>query len=152
MARKRLLLCDTNLQVCRALEGQWHNTPLVEVLCGDGYLKARELSGLDLVFIDPPDIQGHFERFMGLLRHCLREGKPFVSWNPLHGDDTGSSLSRNCRAVADLARQQGIPSVTARWTSGWPVTMCGCQMLFSMGGGQRVAQACDPLIKLMGWK
>lgn len=146
------ILCDTNRDVCKDLGTQFRDTPAVEIYCGDGYQKAHDMEDVDLVFIDPPDIQDHYQPFLKLIRHCISKGKPFVSWNPLHGNVPQQTMSRNCLSVAELAEKERISSITVRWTKGWSGQMCGCQMLFSIPPGGKVADTCDALISLMDWK
>lgn len=145
------MLCDTNPDVCLDLRNQFRDIPAVEIYCGDGYQKAHEMDDVDLVFIDPPDIKEHYPPLFNLIRHCVETGKPFVSWNPLHGNVPQQTMSTNCRSVADFAVNQDIPIVTVRWTKGWSGQMCGCQMLFSIPNGSQVTEACDSLIQLMEW-
>jgi len=146
------ILCDTNREVCQDLGTQFQDAQTVEIFCADGYQMAQEVEEVDLVFIDPPDIQDHYQPFMTLIRYCVTQGKPFVSWNPLHGNVPQQIMSRNCLSVVELAEKERIPSITVRWTEGWSGQMCGCQMLFSIPSGNKVANACDSLIGLMGWK
>jgi hypothetical protein len=150
--RVKPILCDTNSAVCKDLEIQLRDIPSVEICCADGYQKAHDVEDVDLLFIDPPDIRDHYQPFLKLIRHSVSEGKRFVSWNPLHGDVTQQTMSRNCRSVAQLAKEEHIASITVRWTNGWSGQMCGCQMLFSIPGGNKVSGACSSLIALMGWQ
>ena len=152
VSRAQATLCDTNPDVCNDLKNSFRGTSSVAVCCTDGYRKAQEVDAVDLVFIDPPDIQEHYTPFLGLIRHCLSRGKPFISWNPLHGNVPKQTMSRNCLSVHELARKERIPSVTARWTKGWSGQMCGCQMLFSIPQGNKVTESCMALVDLMGWK
>jgi 23S rRNA A2030 N6-methylase RlmJ len=150
--KRKLVLCDTNPEVCRDLEAEFSNSASVQICCVNGYEKAQEVTGLDLVFIDPPDIREHYMPFMRLLRHCRTEGQPFISWNPLHGNVQANTMSRNCAAVTHFAEEASIPSIAVRWAKGWSRQMCGCQMLFSVPVGQRVADACEALITFMDWQ
>lgn len=147
----KLILCDTNPEVCNDLENEYQGSSSVEICCTDGYQKAQDTDAVDLVFIDPPDIKQHYQPFIKLLRHCISNGKHFISWNPLHGNVPQKTMSRNCQSIVELAEKEQIPSVTTRWTSGWCGQMCGCQILFFIPQGNRVADACDALISLMGW-
>ena len=146
------ILCDTNPIVCKDNEVQFHDLPSVEIHCGNGYQKAHEVEVMGLIIIDPPDLEDHYRPFLKLVRHCVSKGKPFISWNPLHGNVPQQTMSRNCLAVANFSKEQRIPSITVRWTKEWSDQMCGCQMLFFVPYGDKVAVSCDALIHLMGWK
>ena len=51
-----LHLCDTSAEVCASLRNSYQAHQQVHVYCEDGYAKARHLQNLELIFIDPPDI------------------------------------------------------------------------------------------------
>ena len=147
----KALICDSGPVAQGALEDQAQSALSVEVHCADGYQKAREADKADLVFIDPPNISDHYDPFMRLVRHCVDEGKNFISWNPLHGNINRKTMSANCRRVAEFAERNKIPHITVRWKSGWTGQICGCQMLFSIPQGKEVSNACKKLIELMRW-
>ncbi len=151
VSRIKAILCDTNPAVCSDLESQYKDARSVEICCTDGYQKAHEVDSVDLVFIDPPDIEEHYQPFVKVIRHCISKRKPFVSWNPLCGTGPRQTISHNCLSVTELAEKERISSVTVRWTKDWTGKMCGCQMLFFVPQGNKVAAACDALIDLMDW-
>ncbi len=146
-----MALCDSNAVVCEHLRTQFRDMAAATIWCGDGYSMARAVDAPDLVFIDPPDLRDHHQLLLELMRHCVAEAKPFVSWNPLYGDAPGQDMSTECLAVRCFALQRGIPSVTVRWADRWTAAMCGCQMLFSLPPGKEVAGACQSLAAFMGW-
>ncbi|MCP3867816.1 MAG: 23S rRNA (adenine(2030)-N(6))-methyltransferase RlmJ [Gammaproteobacteria bacterium] len=147
----RMILCDTDSAVCRDLKEHYQDRLLVAIHCMDGYRKAYDTGGVDLVLIDPPDISAHYTEFTALMGHCLARGQSFISWNSLHGNSIQQGMSSKCLSISRWADESGISSFSVRWKKGWSRQMCGCQVLFSVPGAGRVADACGDLVKLMGW-
>jgi len=145
-----LHLCDTSPDVCASLAAYYADNEQVHIYCEDGYLKARQLTGLDLVFIDPPDMDEHFHPYVQLLRYCLQQEQPFIAWNSLHGNTAGNHMSARCQAISDLAKVSRTAQIAVRWQH-WHTRMCGCQMLFSLHGGDKLVDSCQSLAQLMQW-
>ena len=151
----QLYLCDTNAEVCQALNDANHDKPGVLIYCEDGYAVARKHDHSDLIFIDPPDMAQQFDDYYSLVSELVAQDRSFVSWNSLHGNNMSNGMSENCLAMQQLARQQGLTLLTMLWQQGWPQTMCGCQMLVSKRFPAQLQQviiaAAGALSRLMNW-
>lgn len=146
-----LHLCDTSADICTSLEKSYQSVDQVHIYCEDGYRKAKQLTDLDLVFIDPPDMDEHFPAYLDLLHYCLHRGQPFISWNSLHGNAAGDDMSAACQQIGKLARTTDTAQLTVKWHPGWPGAMCGCQMLFGLPGAGKLPASCQSLARLMQW-
>lgn len=146
------ILFDLNPDVCNALNEDGDKS--ITVYCKSSYDGVRELSKIDLLFIDPPDLypsdEGHANRYKSLLYHCADNHIPFVSWNPLYSNKRLNGPSLECSMVNEYALQKGYSIITVRW-SDWGEKMCGCQMLFNLPNGESYAESCLNLATLMGW-
>lgn len=147
-----LHLCDTDPGVCASLQQSYQTIDHVQVYCEDGYCKARQLTGINLVFIDPPNMDDHFHDYLALIRYCLQQGQPFIAWNSLHGNTAGNHMSARCGAISELARNSGTAQIAVRWQTAWQNRMCGCQMLFSLQQGDKLISSCQSLARLMQWE
>lgn len=150
--RFRLHLCDTSPEVCASLRQSYAELDNVHIYCEDGYRRAKTLTGMDLVFIDPPDMGEHFPAYLDLVRHCLHRGQPFIAWNSLHGEASGEHMSTACQTIHQLANSTGTTQIAVKWRPGWPETMCGCQMLLGLQGAEQLRASCQSLARLMQWE
>ncbi len=149
-----LYLCDISGDVCSDLRKGYHDTLGVHIFRSDGYEQAKKLQGVDLTFIDPPDIskKGHYYQFIDLVKYCISDNRKFVAWNPLHGDTSKGIIAKSCQSVIKLADKYQIPLVTVMWSKNWSGQMCGCQMLLSVKNGKKIVSSCESLARFMGWE
>lgn len=146
------ILFDTNQAVCSELNA--HTERTTEVRCACGYDGVKGIKGIDLLFIDPPDLKpppdGQTRDFKYLVYHCIHNDIPFVSWNPLYGKSEMQEPSFECSLIRELGRVQHIGIVEVRWND-WSERMCGCQMLFNVEDPGTYVDLVQRLADVMGW-
>lgn len=148
--RYEVFLCDTNPDVCAELMQFNRNNPNVHVFNRNGYQLAYELAPVDLIFIDPPNIDAQLDDYRQLIESCVDRQHPFIAWNALHGNPDTSGPSANCVQIRTLSQHWQIPLLEVRWEN-WHTRMCGCQMLLYLANGESLKQEGQHLARLMGW-
>lgn len=143
-------LCDTNTDICKALIHFNRNNPHVQVFNENGYARARTVMPLDLIFIDPPDVDEQLDDYLGLIEYCVSREQAFISWNSLHGNPDHSGPSHSSTLITSFALRNQIPLFEASWQD-WTPRMCGCQMLLHVPNGDSLKQSARQLARLMNW-
>ncbi len=149
--RYAAFLCDTNPDICAELIQFNRNNSNIQVFNQNGYPLAEKLIPVDLIFIDPPDIEAQLHDYRHLVEYCLDRRQPFIAWNALHGNPDGSGPSKNCAQIQSLSQCRQIPLLEVRWKN-WQTRMCGCQMLLYLENGKSLKQEGRLLARLMDWQ
>ena len=147
-----LYLCDHLPQVYQHLQQAYTNQPHIHIYCDDGYAKAKLINSLDLVFIDPPNIEQQYDDYIDLIEYLYQNNIAFVSWNPLHGNKQTQRPSQINQAITTMANSSVIPLISVLWQQTFTEKMCGCQMLVAPQIAENIQNHCQALIDLMQWK